>query len=70
MFEEKGHWFPGAFAFHCTRCGDCLPRCPEKLPIPDLLFETHKELFDRKAYLKQKIIQILRKIYLFFFKGA
>jgi len=70
MFEEKGHWFPGAFAFKCTECGDCLPRCPEKLPIPNLLKETHKELFDLKAYIKQKTLQILRKIYLIFFNGA
>jgi predicted aldo/keto reductase-like oxidoreductase len=41
MLEGKGHWFPGHFAFNCTECGDCLPRCPEKLAIPKLLMETH-----------------------------
>ncbi len=41
MFEHAGHWFPGSRANKCTECGDCLPRCPEKLEIPRLLFETH-----------------------------
>ncbi|NIQ03651.1 MAG: aldo/keto reductase, partial [Nitrospinaceae bacterium] len=47
MLEGKGHWFPGTFAFHCTECGDCLPRCPEHLDIPRLLRETHRKAFDR-----------------------
>ena len=34
MLEGQGHWFPGTFAFHCTECGDCLPRCPENLEYP------------------------------------
>jgi uncharacterized protein len=41
MFEHAGHWFPGVKGNKCTKCGDCLPRCPEKLDIPKLLFETH-----------------------------
>jgi len=58
MFEGEGHWFPGNFASKCTECGDCLPRCPEKLEIPSLLKETHKELFDRKAWLKNQCFQL------------
>jgi uncharacterized protein len=57
MFEGEGHWFPGNFASKCTECGDCLPRCPEKLEIPSLLKETHKELFDRKAWVKNQFFQ-------------
>jgi hypothetical protein len=57
MFEGEGHWFPGNFASKCTECGDCLPRCPEKLAIPNLLRETHKELFDRKAWVKNQFFQ-------------
>ena len=38
-------WFGGAFGNACTDCGDCLPRCPEKLPIPDLLRESHNILY-------------------------
>lgn len=45
MFENVGHWFPGTKANKCNECGDCLPRCPMKLNIPKLLFETHDVLF-------------------------
>lgn len=63
MLEDKGHWFPGAFAFKCTECGDCLPRCPENLKIPELLMETHKKLFDRTGYVKGKVLNFIKTIY-------
>lgn len=44
MLENAGHWFPGMKGNKCTSCGDCLPRCPEKLNIPDLLFDAHQRL--------------------------
>uniref|UniRef100_B8HTX5 Aldo/keto reductase n=1 Tax=Cyanothece sp. (strain PCC 7425 / ATCC 29141) TaxID=395961 RepID=B8HTX5_CYAP4 len=44
MFENAGHWFPGRKANSCTDCGDCLPRCPEHLAIPDLLRDAHDRL--------------------------
>lgn len=44
MFEQAGHWFPGRKASRCTDCGDCLPRCPEQLSIPELLRDTHQRL--------------------------
>ncbi|MGQ9837822.1 MAG: aldo/keto reductase [Cyanobacteriota bacterium] len=44
MFGQAGHWFPGVTADSCTECGDCLPRCPEQLPIPKLLMQTHQLL--------------------------
>jgi predicted aldo/keto reductase-like oxidoreductase len=55
MLGGKGHWFPGNFASACTECGDCLPKCPEKLEIPKLLFETHDRLFDIKSYWRSKL---------------
>ena len=62
MFEGQGHWFPGTFAFHCTECGDCLPRCPEDLDIPKLLMGTHKKLFNKPEYLKQKLLSFIKSI--------
>ncbi|MBF2066886.1 MAG: aldo/keto reductase [Calothrix sp. C42_A2020_038] len=44
MFENAGHWFPGMKANKCTECGECLPKCPENLDIPTLLYDTHERL--------------------------
>jgi hypothetical protein len=46
MLEGTGHWVPGAFGSACTDCGDCLPRCPVKLPIPGLLREVHGNFYE------------------------
>lgn len=44
MLENAGHWFPGTKGNRCTDCGDCLPRCPERIDIPALLRDTHQRL--------------------------
>ena len=62
MLEGQGHWFPGTFSFHCTECGDCLPRCPEDLNIPKLLMETHKTLFNKPKYFKNKLQAFIKSI--------
>ena len=41
---QGGAWVPGVKGDQCTKCGDCLPRCPEKLPIPELLWDAHQLL--------------------------
>lgn len=44
MLENAGHWFPGKKGVRCTECGECLPRCPQNLDIPQLLKDTHQRL--------------------------
>ncbi len=41
LLDGSFDWFHGQMGDHCTECGQCLPRCPEKLAIPRLLFDTH-----------------------------
>lgn len=48
LLGNAGDWFPGKQSPSCTRCGDCLPRCPLNLEIPDLLDETHELLVGEK----------------------
>ena len=44
LIGRAGHWWEQVDARACRRCGDCLPRCPYNLPIPDLLADTHRRL--------------------------
>jgi hypothetical protein len=31
----------------CIRCGQCLEKCPQKIPIPDLLEKAHAFLTEK-----------------------
>ena len=44
LIGRAGHWWEQVDASACQRCGDCLPRCPLQLPIPELLADTHRRL--------------------------
>lgn len=43
---NAGSWYPGVKADRCTECGDCEPRCPESLPIIELLRPLHADLYE------------------------
>jgi predicted aldo/keto reductase-like oxidoreductase len=44
LIGQAGHWWEQVDGRACERCGDCLPRCPLRLPIPDLLEDGHRRL--------------------------
>jgi predicted aldo/keto reductase-like oxidoreductase len=50
LLNGSDDWFQGWTADHCTECGQCLPRCPEKLDIPRLLFDVHDSLKARPGH--------------------
>ena len=44
LIGRAGHWWEQLDARACQACGACLPLCPNQLPIPDLLADTHGRL--------------------------
>lgn len=47
LIGKAGHWWESINASACEECKECIPRCPNNLPIPKLLKETHQRLADR-----------------------
>jgi predicted aldo/keto reductase-like oxidoreductase len=48
MFEEKGHWFPGTYPTDDKLDKIDMTRCPENVPLTDLIKETHNALYKPK----------------------
>jgi hypothetical protein len=48
MFQEKDHWFPGFFPTAENLKKIDLTRCPNEIPLADLIRETHQELYRSK----------------------
>ncbi len=49
LINRAGHWWETVNASSCNNCGDCLPRCPYHLKIPDLLKDAHLRLVDKPS---------------------
>ena len=47
LIGQAGHWWETKNANNCMNCNFCVPKCPNKLDIPNLLKETHQLLLDK-----------------------
>ncbi len=47
LIGRAGHWWEEKNASFCLECNECVPRCPSKLNIPELLKQTHGLLIDK-----------------------
>ncbi len=47
LIGRAGHWWEEKNASFCLHCNECIPKCPSKLNIPDLLQETHNLLIEK-----------------------
>ena len=54
LMGNAAHWYPGVKVDQCTECGDCEPRCPERLPIIALLKQLHDDLFEGERGRRSK----------------
>jgi len=45
IFQQKGHWFPGVYAFNSNINKIDMSRVPSNIPLKEMLSETHKELY-------------------------
>lgn len=49
MFQEKGHWFPGKFPTEENMQNIDLSKCPDDIPLLELIEETHTGLYREKV---------------------
>ena len=47
LIGRAGHWWEEKNASFCLECNECVPKCPSKLNIPELLKQTHKLLIEK-----------------------
>ena len=47
LIGQAGHWWEEKNSSYCLECNECVPRCPNKLNIPNLLKVTHNSLIER-----------------------
>ena len=47
LIGRAGHWWEEKNASFCLKCNECVPRCPSKLNIPELLKQTHNLLLEK-----------------------
>jgi predicted aldo/keto reductase-like oxidoreductase len=65
MFFNAGAFgSPPALASQCTECGVCLPKCPQGVPIPDILKQVAAEFegpfFPVKKWFFKRMIKFGR----------
>jgi len=46
LIGKAGHWWEEKNSSFCQECNVCVPKCPSKLDIPNLLNETHNLLIE------------------------
>ena len=54
VFEDKR-----SLASMCEQCGKCLEKCPQHLPIPDLLEEVKD---DMEGFLTEPLIWLAKRL--------
>ena len=47
LIGRARHWWEQKDASFCLDCNECIPKCPSKLNIPNLLKQTHNLLIDK-----------------------
>tara|TARA_Y100001968_G_scaffold292816_1_gene298306 strand:+ start:8895 stop:9968 length:1074 start_codon:yes stop_codon:yes gene_type:complete len=49
LINKAGHWWETVNASSCKGCGECIPRCPNNLQIPNLLEDAHIRMADKPS---------------------